>query len=130
MALRMNYRIVSSVFGCAIRMANGPSRALQTRRSLISAIGIGIGSMNIFMGTLAPASVHLIKRAGPASLRNLFINKVSTAQLESPIRSGIYETPSTEFSLQIFGGSFYKLARWLRTIVLSRAKSRALGSKL
>jgi len=58
-------------------------------RSVIATV---IGSTNIFMGIRGLALVHHIKPAGPASLRNLFINKVSTAQLESPIHLLICES--------------------------------------
>jgi hypothetical protein len=63
------------------------------------------------MVTPVAASGHRIKPAGPVLSRNSSSNKASTAQLESLIRSGICEKPSTEFSLQIFGALFYKLAR-------------------
>jgi hypothetical protein len=47
--------------------------------------------MNIFTVIPGLASGRHIKPAGLASLRNSSSNKASTAQLESPIRSRIYE---------------------------------------
>src|SRR5260370_31223993 len=89
----MNYRIDSSEFGCAATIDNHLSHASQARRSMRSAITIAIGSTNIFTATLARASGRCIKPAGLASLRNSSSNKATTAQLQSPIHSRIYERP-------------------------------------